>query len=221
MRHGGKSFVTQYYGARFRADFEDMVSREIALHNFERAQLASMIEACGRRRPDLFIDVGANAGLYTCVLVARGLVPRALLFEPDRRNLERLRDNIALNGIEALTDLRPVAVSAKAGRLRLMPGPDSNTGTSRLDAAAGAEGYDVDVVALDDVFATSGKIIALKMDVEGHEVEALQGMERLLRENSGVVQIETGDACDEVVKIMDGFGYRLIERFMYDHVFEK
>lgn len=221
MRHGDKPFVAQYYGVKFRADFEDMVSREIALRNFETAQLACMIEACKRRKPDLFIDVGANAGLYTCVLVARGLVPRALLFEPDRRNLERLRDNIGLNRIEARTDLRPVAVSAKAGRLRLVPGPGSNTGTSRLNTASGSEGYEVEVVALDDVFAESGKTIALKMDVEGHEVEALRGMERTLRGNSGVVQIETSDKRDQVAKIMEGLGFRLIARFMHDHVFEK
>lgn len=221
LRHGDKPFVAEYYGAKFRADFEDMVSREIALRNFERAQLDGMIEACKRRKPVLFIDVGANAGLYTCVLVAGGLVPRALLFEPDRRNLERLRDNIGLNGIESRTDLRPVAVSAKAGRLRLVPGPGSNTGTSRLNAAVDADGYDVDVVALDEVFIESGKTIALKMDVEGHEVEALRGMERMLRENAGVVQIETSEARDEVMKIMAGFGYRPTARFMHDHVFEK
>jgi hypothetical protein len=35
-------------------------------------------------KPDVFIDVGANLGLYTCVLLKNRLVPRAILFEPDR-----------------------------------------------------------------------------------------------------------------------------------------
>lgn len=221
LRNGDEPFVAKYYGAKFCADFKDMVGREIALQNFERAQLDCIIDACKRRRPDLFIDVGANAGLYGCVLLVRGLVPRAVLFEPDRRNLERLRDNIALNSVGSFAEVRPVAVSAKAGRLRLVPGPDSNTGTSRLNASAGMEGYDVDIVALDEILSERGSTLVVKMDVEGHELEALRGMERMLRENAGIVQIETSDNRDEVVKIMADLGYRLTNRFMHDHVFEK
>jgi hypothetical protein len=43
------------------------------------------MRVCAELKPDIFIDVGANLGLYTCVMMKNRLASRAILFEPDRR----------------------------------------------------------------------------------------------------------------------------------------
>lgn len=220
--HGDKYFITKYFGARFLVCWTDVVGREIALRNFERIQLKHLIGACERLKPDAFIDVGANCGLYSCVLLKQGVVPWAILFEPDRRNLLHLRANLLLNGLVETADWRDCAVGSVAGRLRLVPGHSANTGKSRIaDKAEAGAGYEVNVIPLDQAVPLVGKTLAIKMDVEGHELHALAGMTHLLRENRGIVQIETKDTRGEVVRIMRSHGYVQVADFYFDVVFEK
>ena len=54
---------------------------------------------CTELRPDVFIDVGANIGLYSCILLKNAYVPRAILFEPDHQNVVQLKANLLINGL--------------------------------------------------------------------------------------------------------------------------
>ena len=220
--HGDNDFLAEYFGARFHVSWTDAVAREIALKTFERTQIERFVRACERIKPDLLVDIGAHNGLYSCILLKRKLVSRAVLFEPDRRNLARLRANLLINQIHENADVREVALGRAAGRLKLVPGPASNTGQSRLVESGGnGAGYDVNVVRLDDVLQLTGSVLAVKMDIEGHELAVLGGMERTLRLNCGLIQIETTDTREKVIAIMAGFGYTLAADFYWDLVFEK
>lgn len=221
LAYGEDYFITSYFGARFLVHWQDMVAREIALQNFEAPQLRYMIDACGKLRPDLFIDIGANGGLYSCVLLRRKLVPRAILFEPDRRNFAHLQANVLINDLVAMADCREAAVGAEPGRLRLVPGGESNTGTSKISTGGAQGGYEVEAVRVDDAVDLSGRCIAVKIDIEGFELQALAGMRRTLQENRGVVQIETTTTRAEVVAFMTEHGFRQTANFYTDLVFEK
>ena len=220
--HGDEYFVTGYFDARFLVHRRDMVAREIALKNFENVQLEHFMKACARRQPQIFIDIGANGGLYSCILLKRGLVPQAVLFEPDRRNLTLLRANLLINDLLERADCREVAVGDTAGHFRFVPGPDSNTGLSRVaEVGEVATGYEVEVVRLDDVVALNGETIAVKMDIEGYELQALGGMARTLRENRGIVQVETTTTRAKVIEFMREHGYDQTADLYTDLVFEK
>lgn len=221
LAHGDDYFIASYFGAKFLVHWQDVVAREIALQNFEAPQLRFMIGACAAVQPDLFLDIGANGGLYSCVLLRRKVVPRALLFEPDRRNFAHLQANVLINDLASIADCREAAVGAEPGRLRLVPGGESNTGTSKISADGTPRGYDVAAVRVDDVVDLSGRCIAVKMDIEGFELQALAGMRRTLRENRGIVQIETTTTRAEVVAFMAEHDFRQAANFYTDLVFEK
>lgn len=212
----------RYFGTQFIVDLDDVVGYEIAIRRFEWRELKLMIDACQRLKPDMFVDVGANIGLYTCVLGRRRLVPRILAFEPDRVNFERLVDNVELNALTGLVYARHAAAAASAGRLTLAPSGAANRGLSRIDAEA-VGGYDVTAVALDDVVSLRDAVVALKVDVEGYEMEVLAGAERLLARNRGFAQIEGRDdrAAAVVAERMAAFGWRFLERYGLDLRFEK
>jgi hypothetical protein len=76
----------------------------------------------------------------------------------------------------------------------------------------------VDVVALDDAVATRNGRIAVKVDVEDHEFEALTGMRQLLTQNKAVVQIETWHPA-RLREEMTSLGYRQVRKFDYEFVF--
>jgi FkbM family methyltransferase len=219
---GDRFFLTRYLGARFLVRGSDQVGREIATGTYDPDRFKYLIAACRRLKPDLFVDVGANCGLYTCVLLSHGVVPRAVAFEPDRRNAALLRTNLLINNLLERVTVREQAAGRGPGRLRLVPGPESNTGSSRLVAGAEAEeGYEVEVVRLDDALDWAGGCIAAKIDVEWHELETLAGMTRLLDQSHGLVQIESWDQTAEVEAVMMGHGWRRTAAFPPDLIFEK
>jgi FkbM family methyltransferase len=217
----GREIRCRYFGADLMVSLDDEVGYEIAIHRFEWRELKMIIEACARLKPDVFIDVGANLGLYTCVLGHLGVVPRLIAFEPDRDNFARLKANLALNNLTARVETHEAAVGARFGMATLVPSAPANRGMSRIGSGEGA--YDVRVMALDEVVPHIGRNIAIKIDVEGFEDEVLSGASQLLGRNGGYAQIEAhGEAAvSRLVARMAGYGWRFRDHYGLDARFEK
>jgi FkbM family methyltransferase len=147
------------------------------------------------KQGDVFVDLGANIGYFD--LIASGAVGstgKVFAFEPDPTNLRLLRRNVEVNGCanvfvepKAVTDTnRSVTLylsSVNHGDHRIFASSDdseSNEGRPRSSLP-------VDAVALDSYFPPGSRVDLIKMDVQGAEYFALQGMKRLLRENRHVV----------------------------------
>jgi FkbM family methyltransferase len=190
------------------------------LKRYEWIQIPLMIEACRALRPTVFMDIGANFGLYTCIIGRRRLASRLIAFKPNRTAFQRLQAHLALNGLEGV-DARETALGARRETATLLPAQSANSGLSVI-VPEHADGYQIDVVALDDVVCLTGAPIVLKIDVEGYELPVLQGAERLLRQNYGYAQIEALDErTDEVVDRMRQCGWRLTDRVNDDLLFRR
>src|SRR6185295_14070419 len=81
--------------------------------------LQHLMARCASLKPDLFIDVGANIGVYSCVLLKNGSVLRALLFEPDRENLVSLRANLLINGLTSQAEVHELALGEENAQFAL------------------------------------------------------------------------------------------------------
>jgi FkbM family methyltransferase len=203
----------RYFGADFVVMPGEVIADEIAIKRYEWWELTMMLMACRRYRPDVFIDVGANIGLYTCVLGRARAARRLVAFEPDGQNFAQLSESIARNGLAGIVEASPVAVGAVKGTALLIPGPPENSGLTKL-GEAGARAPSVDVIALDDELDVRKGIICIKIDVEGYELEVLAGAVNLFRSNGGYAQIERhGDKrTAQITEIMNGYGWHFIDR---------
>jgi FkbM family methyltransferase len=209
--HGRRYFICRYFGADFLVSSANVGGLEISAKIGEYAEIKYFMQACAALKPDALVDIGANLGLYTCILMQNGLVPRAILFEPDRRNRVHLRTNLLINELlDKDIEIHEVALGAAPGRFRLVPGPEHDIGLSQIvEQGKSNEGYEVDIVRLDDVVALAGKKLAIKIDIERYERKALAGMTRTLRDNRGIVQIEVLEAREETIAMMNDAGYTL------------
>jgi FkbM family methyltransferase len=137
----------------------------------------------GHRHPgDVVLDVGANLGYYT-LLFARHVGPtgKVFAFEPDPDNFSLLQENVARNGYDNVVLVRKAA-SDYSGMAQLYRSAD-NQGDHRLyDTDGKRPSVAVESITLDEFFAGySGPIHLVKMDIQGAEAAALDGMMRLLR----------------------------------------
>jgi FkbM family methyltransferase len=140
----------------------------------ERAAIGATLAKADRSRPFVFVDGGANVGMYSLSTIAQarrlGWPIRVVAIEPDPTNLERLRDNLAASAAHEAT-VAPVALGAERGVARLEMNA-SNRGEVRLSEAGTVE---VPLMPLADVLAERGidHVDALKLDIEGHELPVL------------------------------------------------
>lgn len=137
------------------------------------------------------VDVGANIGYYT-LLFSRlvGEQGRVISFEPDPNNFALLCRNLADNRCTNVAPHR-CAVGAEQTTLKLYRCP-GNHGMHRAyeSICCGDEFVSVESVVLDQHLADEPRIDFLKMDIEGFEYFALQGMSRLLEQHSPTILIE-------------------------------
>ncbi len=129
------------------------------------------------------LDLGAHVGYYT--LLAAKLVGekgRVFAFEPAPATYALLIKNITINGYQNIVPIQK-AVSNKSGQVRLFLN-DYNTGRHNIyDHYGEKKRYViVDSITLDEFFRGQDiSIDFIKMDIEGAEMVALQGMENLIR----------------------------------------
>jgi len=218
--HRQHYFVSQYLGADFLLQPSGIGTLEISAKISERPELNYFMTRCAELNPELFIDIGANIGMYSCILLKNNCVPRAVLFEPDRLNLIRLKANLLINGLLDLCEVHEAALGDVASLRRLVPGKIDG-GFSRIvdDCTDGTSSYDVKVVRLDDVFGLSDLRLAIKVDVEDYECNVLSGMERILRDNRCLIQIETTKYFNRVQSLMAAQGYQMIANLLPNFIF--
>jgi FkbM family methyltransferase len=147
---------------------------------------------------DTVIDIGAHIGYYTLIF-ARCVGPtgHVYAFEPDPGNFEILQKNVSLNGYSNVT-LEQRAVSDRSGTVELHRS-SRNTGDHRLyDSGDSREMVRVATTSLDERFDVLSADL-IKMDIQGAEGLALEGMKGLLR-RSGSVKMIT-EFCPYVLRL--------------------
>ena len=204
------SIVTFRYNEQRIRFFVDQPGDSIQSHHaagqfYERQELELIlahVEAGAR-----ILDVGANIGNHTVfferVLGAKLVVP----IEPCPRAVELLRLNALLNGLSR-TDMRylGIALSNKAEFGELKADTAFNLGGTSVQPGSGG----VMMQRGDNVFRGQ-HFDFIKIDVEGREIEVLEGLTLLILESRPVIFVEVWDNNrDQFDRIIRALGYELV-----------
>ena len=163
-------------------------------------------------------DVGANVG-YITLMLARQVneTGRVFAFEPLPQNITRLRRNIDLNQLSERVSVYPFAVVDRSRPIEFLAGPSDDMG--KVAGSAGRQNVayspclSVTGISLDDFVFQQGNQApdVIKMDIEGGEILALDGMRRLFTEKQPLIFLELhGEECARFAwDIFQQAGYRL------------
>lgn len=140
------------------------------------------------------VDAGAHVGYYTLLASSQvGPAGRVIAFEPHpvlgevlRRNVQRARG--------ANVTVVPQALGRAAGTAHLVLHTSDNYGASSLrpdDSTAHRPRVPVQVTTLDEHLARAGgpRVDVLKLDVEGAELDVIDGARRTLAANPGIMLV--------------------------------
>lgn len=168
------------------------------------------------RPGDVFIDGGAHIGTFTVIAAAVvGPEGRVLSCEPSEGTRRLLERNVRVNRLSNV-EILPVAIAERAGTLPFF----SFSAESALSSFAPARPDEsqagvVEVASLDEIAARHlDRVRLVKLDIEGAEVRALRGAQRLLQAGPDfVVEVEPehlarqGTSIEELQAIFEAAGY--------------
>lgn len=207
----------------------DLRSRMESLAYFTGGHEDELIRAALAVMPPggVAFDVGANIGFWTVPLAAAASTVHA--YEPLRTNAERLRRNLAENGLQERVRIHPVGLSDAAGHatLRVLEDPDRSplTGNAALDidSLASSAAEDIALTTLDDHVTGLDleRIDLIKVDIEGHENAFFRGAMETIRTFRPVMWVEwngylyslrDGDPGAEIAASLKQLDYAVLGR---------
>ena len=129
------------------------------------------------RSTDLFVDIGANVGVYS-VLASAVKKSRSISFEPVPDTFKHFEDNIKINDLSELVESHKLGLSDEEGVLHFTNSLDCvNHVVTNEDSQL--ETTEVQVRKLDDILNGRSPIL-MKIDVEGYETKVLAGAIKIL-----------------------------------------
>lgn len=144
------------------------------------------------------IDCGADVGLYTRIVCSLSKnITRIIAFEPNETVYHALARNLAPQRIKiaAQTYLRAVSDFTGFGKLQ---SPDPGASSHAFFIVPSDTSTGIPVCTLDSLNLPKGDNLMIKIDVEGAEMNVLEGAQATLRQAGGLIlQIE---AHPEVAK---------------------
>ncbi|PKP94583.1 MAG: hypothetical protein CVT77_01715 [Alphaproteobacteria bacterium HGW-Alphaproteobacteria-16] len=150
----------------------------------------------------VFVDVGANIGVMS-FHAAKAVSPngKVIAFEPNPDNVQRFLQGVIANKFDQLVRLIPLAASATSSVFAIKGG--SNT---YLAPAAAGMRLAASIPA-DDFLTSEARIDLIKIDIEGHEPLALNGLSKTLDRHRPTILCEFNPRCLKIAGNTDAEGF--------------
>ena len=215
-------------GLKLLLNYSNYIDRKLLVdNNYESQQFTFAKLLHNEHNFDYFLDIGANFGLYS--LQFANLYPnlKIVAWEPDKRNYAQFQSNILLNRLHNKITCHNQGASNKKNVVKFLQNNGNNTGQSRIENTKPSSTKDnkfseaeINVDTVDNIFKKKGYKILIKIDVEGHEKEVIEGMITLLDQNDCFIQVELLEG-DTVSELFLSLGYSQINQVGDDYYFCK
>jgi len=162
----------------------------------------------------IVIDLGANIGAFSIVVVKKYPHSKIYCFEPDKRNFKKLIKNLEVNNIKNC-DVFENAVGKVNGRVLLYSEEEKEFGTAGSSLfKTNAQSIQVSCITLDKIFLNNKIEMCdfLKIDVEGSEYDILFNASRETLQKIKSMSIEYHEINDhkieELVMFLNKYGFK-------------
>lgn len=196
-------------------------------NNYEDEQINYLINKIKTLGANIFLDIGCNSGLYSLIISKKFSKLKTLSFEPVKETFLKFKKNIKFNKKIKNIKIYNYGLSSKNTMLLMKSLKRDNyiqqggSGVVRKNEKIISNRLHTAVASFkkgDDIIHFKNKVIACKIDVEGHELEVLKGMINILKKNKLILQIEIFDSeYKKVNSFLKKIKYRQINKIFSDN----
>lgn len=187
---------------------------------WEKVSLGLWINLC--RDANCIFDIGANTGLYSLIAKSVNKDAQVYAYEPVKRVFDKLIFNNQLNNFDIKCSM--YAISNNIGKAIIYDVPNTDhiysvtVNKNMADSKTPTIETEIQTITLDSVIENEkiGKIDLLKIDVETHEPEVLEGYSKYIHQHNPTLLIEVlddtvGQAIQAILKDLDYLYFNIDE----------
>jgi FkbM family methyltransferase len=218
-----EEFIVNFKNIRLFINIKDPIDKIIFYKNeYEEKQIKFLSDWAKKNKPNIFIDIGANFGIYSLRISKLFQMLKVIAFEPVLTTFNKLKMNIKINNLEKRIKTYNAGLSNTNGLKKMIAqkrrnyiqsgGFSFNLPQRKLN--------DEDVIQChksmkgDGVIKYKKKKIVIKIDVEGYEDKVLLGIKNLLKNNKILLQIEIfDDNFKKINRFLLEKRFKLINKF--------
>lgn len=184
---------------------------------------------------EIFLDIGANSGIYSLILSKKHENLNIHAFEPIKSNYEKFLKNVKHNKLEKNINIHNLGLSDQNKTLKMLTnskfGYRQSAGysvtkyeesKSKNENQSKTDYVEARFVKGDEFFDYKKKKLLIKIDTEGHEPFVLKGMSNLFKYNIIFLQIEIWKQNNNSInKILKSYNFTFIKKIKDDYFFIK
>ena len=190
-------------------------------YDYETSAIFSFRDIANLIQATEVLDIGANIGVYSIYCSSLQSVEAIWAFEPAPVAFDQLIENIRIQDKSEKIHAYKVAASDGAGSVAFRIVSEMSGANRIVTSADPGQQIFVQSERIDALISSKGKSVAVKIDVEGHELSVLSGMKNLLLQNNCYLQIECLDPekLIEVKEFLKSMNYNYVFSLRDDHLF--
>ncbi len=182
-----KDDFKKIHSNEFAYFFNDTIAKEISIHGvYEKEEIEVLSKLISSK--DHVVDIGANIGNHT--IAFSKISKRVYSFEAHPKTFKILKFNT--NEYKNIKIFN-LGISNRKGFLFFRNTKSTNIGGKKLSKSGSIKSQ---INTLDNIIKLDKKIKLIKIDIEGHEYEALIGMKKILNNNNCLLLLEF---CEESI----------------------
>ncbi len=172
--HLGRT-INSVYGVRLACNFEDATFKMYVRGGYGRFYWDHLSSISN---PFIFVDIGANQGLYSLCAAKNNFNIASYSFEPNKDIFDLLERNIKINQLEGKCMAHNIAISDSSGTAELVFSKGHSGGATLVDDRRGFGDTSMDIETInhkefDELLSDGDAAIFVKVDVEGFEKAVL------------------------------------------------
>jgi FkbM family methyltransferase len=218
-----EDFTVNFKNIKLYINIKDPLDKIIFYKNgYEEKQIKFLSEWIRINKANIFIDVGANFGIYSLRISKIFKTLRIIAFEPVLTTFNKLIMNIKINNLEKKIKSFNVGLSNTNGLKRMVAlkrrdyvqsgGFSFNIPKGKVSNEIITQ-YHKSIIG-DKILKFKKKKIVIKIDVEGYENKVLLGIKNLLKNNKILLQIEIfNNNFKKINKLLLKYNFKLINKF--------
>lgn len=208
----GKDVEIKYKNVRFKVRTASSIEFLLIFKEYNETNIIAIIQYLARRSYS-FIDIGANIGIHSLMASKANPDIKIYSFEPEPSNYNRFTENIRLNSFANNVTTFNLGLGDEIGSKILNINGANNKGKHSLKRNFGSENTQmpISIERLDSFknLILPVKSLLVKIDVEGFEMEVLDGAVKLLKPVDEIViiielleEINTLQGCRQIFDLL-------------------
>lgn len=188
---------------------------------WENEQINYLLDYAKEFKSEYFVDVGSNSGLYSLIFSKNIPDIKILSFEPITKTYEKQLRNFNLNNLNKNITIHNIGLSNFTGESFFETKISYNYKQSSTYKVSKTGEEKSQLNKFDNIVDLKNKKLIIKIDVEGHEKEVLEGMLKSINLNSILLQIEIFDEnFDAVNEILVNNKFIYIQKIKSDYFYK-